>query len=66
MRTIDADRLERDLCNSHSIRGLLSCTSESDMYYLLKMAIDKQPTVGKRAKRVEKQLDWIARNQSGL
>ena len=65
MRTIDADRLERDLCNSHSIRGLLSCTSESDMYYLLKKAIDKQPTVGKM-KKVEKPLDWIARNQSGL
>lgn len=65
MRTIDANRLERDLCNSLSIRGLLSCTNESDMYYLLKMAIDKQPTVGKRTKK-EKPLDWIARNQSGL
>lgn len=51
MRTIDADRLERDLCNSRSIRGLLSCTNESDMYYLLKMAIDEQPIVGKRAKK---------------
>lgn len=65
MRTIDADRLKRDLCNSQSIRGLLSCTSESDMYYLLKKVIDKQPTVGKM-KKVEKPLDWIARNQSGL
>ena len=36
------------------------------MYYILKMAIDKQLTVGKRAKKVEKPLDWIARNSSGL
>lgn len=66
MRTIDADRLKRDLCNPQSIRCLLSCTNEKDMYYALKRQIDEQPTVRQRNKKVEKQLDWIARNSSGL
>ncbi len=66
MRTIDADNLKRDLCNSQSIRGILSCTSEREMYYILKRAIDEQPTVSQRRKKVEKPLDYIARNSSGL
>lgn len=35
------------------------------MYYIIRMAIDKQPTVGKRAKKVEKPLDCIAGTHLG-
>lgn len=66
MRTIDADELKREICSSQFIRGILACKSESDVYYALAMKIDKQPTVSQRHKKVERPLEWIARNQSSL